>query len=46
MDDLKKLLKSYNLTDIQIKKFLEYYEYAKENNIIYPLYYAITKLSV
>lgn len=46
MNDIKNILKAYNLSEIQISKFFEYYEYANEHDIRYPLYYALTKLMI
>ena len=43
MDEIKDILKSYNLTEIQIDKFLNYFEYAKKNEINHPYYYAVIK---
>lgn len=46
MNELKSILKQYNLTSEQITKCISFYKYAIENNIPFPIYYAISKLVI
>lgn len=46
MQEIKSSLKANGFSQKQIEKFVKYYEYAVDNNIPYPYFYAMTKLSV
>lgn len=43
--EIKSVLKSYGLKESEIAEAIRYFNYAELNNIPWPLYYAITKLS-
>jgi len=45
-DEIKIALKQYNFSESEISKVIEYFNYATLNNIPYPLYYALTRMSV
>lgn len=45
-EEIKTALRKYNIAETEIIKAIEYFNHAKMNNIPYPLYYAITKLSI
>lgn len=46
MDDISKLLKQNGFTQSEITKFNTYYQYAIDNKIPYPYYYALSKMTV
>lgn len=45
-DEIKKALRSYKFSEVEIAKAIEYYNHAASNNLPYPLYYAIARLTV
>lgn len=46
MDELKSILRKYDISYEQIAACVSFYKYAIENNIPYPIYYAISKLRI
>jgi uncharacterized protein YbcV (DUF1398 family) len=46
MNDIEKKLKAFGLKKGQIFDFFKFYKEASEKNIIYPFYYALTKVMV
>jgi len=44
--ELKTILKQHDLSENEIERFIQFYNYALENEIIYPFYYALSKLKI
>lgn len=43
--ELKSILKQYGLKESEIGEAIRYFNYAENNEIPWPLYYALSKLS-
>jgi hypothetical protein len=46
MEELKNALKQYNLNNQQVAEILEHFNFAIDNKIPYPIYYAISKAKI
>ena len=42
--DIETTLKRYGYSKSKIKRFMKYYNHAKDTGIIYPYYYAMVKI--
>jgi hypothetical protein len=45
-EQIKNALKAYNLKESEISKFFQLFNYAKEQGINYPYYYALSKILI
>lgn len=44
--EIKKALRMYKFSEVEIAKVIDFYNHAVSNGLPYPLYYAIARLTV